>query len=161
VAAIAGDLYFGYFLAIRQMLFVVTPLALLSAAAVESQPQSASVWVGLVLFSTLVAGDIAFLRRPREDWNAAAKLISGAPDRGACVVFVPGDSSLYEFFDSRAAAARCTGPKIESTAEIDVAVNPYDRGELPGVEERLRNAGFSQVETRNSRRPQILVYRRR
>ena len=39
ICAVAADAWFGYFLAIRQMIFVLAPLALLFAAGVEALPR--------------------------------------------------------------------------------------------------------------------------
>jgi hypothetical protein len=162
--AIAGDVFFGYFLAIRQILFIVAPLALLSVLGVESRPRTGSLlterFAGLLLLATLVGGDIAFLRRPRENWAAAARLLSGASDRGACLIFVPDDASLYEFFEPRLGALRCTADQLQHAPEVDVAINPYDAGQTQAAVDRLSGAGFTRTSVRNRQKPEIWVYQR-
>jgi hypothetical protein len=163
--AIAGDLFFGYFLAIRQVLFIVAPLALLSVLGVESRPRTGSIlsdrFAGVVLIATLVAGDIAFLRRPREDWGTAARLLSAAADRGACLAFVPDDSTLYEFFEPRLAASHCHADSLPQVHEVDLAINPYDARQTQAAVDRLTAAGFTRTSVLNPRKPQIYVYQRR
>lgn len=165
VGAIAGDLFFGYFVAIRQVLFLVAPLALLSVLGVESPPRLKQLLTervaGVVLFITLIAGDVSFLRRPREDWGAAAKLLVEAKGRGACVMFVPDSSDLYEFFAPNVSAARCSAENLQQVSEVEVAVNPYDAGQLPATVDRLYNAGFQQTSVLNLRKPEIYVFRRK
>jgi hypothetical protein len=162
--AIAGDLLFGYFVAIRQVLFLVAPLALLSLLGVESRPRSRSLLTnrvaGVVLLLTLIGGDISFLRRPREDWGAAAKLLVEAKGRGACVMFVPDSSDLYEFFEPSVSAARCSAENLQQVSEVEVAVNPYDAGQVPAMVDRLRSVGFERSSVLNLRKPEIYVFRR-
>lgn len=165
IGAIAGDLFFGYFLAIRQMLFLVAPLALLSVVGVESRPRTGSILsdrlVGVALLATLIVGDIAFLRRPREDWGAAAKLLEAAADRGACLMFVPDDSTLYEFFEPRLVASHCRPASLPQAHEVALAINPYDAGQAQSAIDRLAAVGFTRMSVRNPQGPQIYVYRRR
>jgi hypothetical protein len=162
--AFAGDLFFGYFVAIRQVLFLVAPLALLSVLGVESRPHSRSLLTNgvaaVVLLLTLIGGDISFLRRPREDWGAGAKLLVEAKSRGACVMFVPDSSDLYEFFEPSVSAARCTAESLQQVSEVEVAVNPYDAGQVPATVDRLRSAGFERSSVLNLRKPEIYVFRR-
>jgi hypothetical protein len=163
--AIAGDLLFGYFVAIRQVLFIVAPLALLSVLGVESLPRTSSLFPGriaaIVLLATVIVGDISFLRRPREDWEAAARVLAEAANRGACLMFVPDTSSLYEFFQPRVSEARCTTESLQRVSEVDVAINPYDAGQLSSVVERLEVAGFARSAVLNLRKPEIYMFRRR
>lgn len=163
--AIAGDLFFGYFLAIRQVLFVVAPLALLSVLGIESRPRTGSILsdrcAGAVLIATLIIGDIAFLRRPREDWGAAARFLSSAADRGACLMFVPDDSTLYQFFEPRLASLHCRADDLRQVHEVDLAINPYDSAQPQAAVDRLVAAGFTRAAVLNPRKPQIYVYQRR
>ena len=105
ICAVAADAWFGYFLAIRQMIFVLTPLALLVTAGVEAlRPRPAAILTAALLV-TLVVGNISFFRRPRENWRAAAVMLAREP----CVVYSPPDSSnLYVFFVPDLANRKCT-----------------------------------------------------
>ena len=87
VCAVAADAWFGYFLAIRQMIFVLAPLALLFTAGVEALPRRPAAILTAALLITLVVGNISFFRRPREDWRTAAAILASEP---CVVVFTAG-----------------------------------------------------------------------
>ncbi len=76
VCAVAADAWFGYFLAIRQMIFVLAPLALLFTAGVEALPCRPAAILTTALLIALVVGNISFFRRPREDWRTAAVILA-------------------------------------------------------------------------------------
>jgi hypothetical protein len=163
--AITGDLLFGYFVAIRQVLFIMAPLALLSVLGIESLSRAASLLAArvaaAVVFATVVIGNISFLGRPREDWSAAAKLLVAEAGRGACLLFVPETSDLYDFFEPRVAESRCRPESLQHVSEVAVAVNPYDAGQLPATVDRLLSAGFEQTSVLNPRKPEIYLFQRR
>jgi hypothetical protein len=68
---IAGDLAFGYFPAIRQLIFVLTPLVLLFIAGAEVLGPKGGLLAGAFLATCLYA-DVNWFLKPREDWQAAA-----------------------------------------------------------------------------------------
>jgi len=120
VLVIAGDLAFGYFLAIRQMIFVLPPLLLMFAAGTEPLG-----WKGCLLLAAFLAAslyaDVGWFRRPREDWQAAAA--AAVAQKNACISFVPPDAErLYLFFRPELRARECT----TETDSVTLAVSPYD-----------------------------------
>ena len=97
ITALIADAAFGYFPAIRQIIFVLAPLALLFTVGVEALfarwPKAALALAAALLIAGVV-GNVNFFRRPREDWRAAAAVIANEPcvdvfaDRFGSVLFV-------------------------------------------------------------------------
>src|SRR5262249_29983369 len=71
VCVVAADAWFGYYLAVRQLIVVLAPLALLFAAALERMEPRAGIALAAAMTVALIAGDVSFFRRPRENWQAA------------------------------------------------------------------------------------------
>jgi uncharacterized membrane protein len=155
ICAVAADAIFGYFLAIRQMIFVLAPLALLFAVGVESMNRRATAVLAAALVITSLAGNVNFFRRPRENWRTAAALLTAEP----CVVYSPPDSrQLYAFFVPALANRECA-PNPDRVA---LAVSPY--GANNPVEEReqeLTRSGFVKLGELNPATPRIEIYVRR
>ncbi|HEV2201326.1 MAG TPA: hypothetical protein VGR73_16025 [Bryobacteraceae bacterium] len=121
VLAMAGDLTFGYFLAIRQLIFVLPPLLLMFAVGAEPLGWKGCLLVAAFLTASIYA-DVSWFRRPREDWQAAAAAAAVAQEN-ACVTFAPPDAEkLYLFFQPELRARECT---TETDAAM-LAVSPYD-----------------------------------
>ena len=120
VCAVAADVWFGYFLAIRQVIFVLAPLALLFTAGVEGMPRRPAAILTCALLTALVVGNISFFRRPREDWRAAAVILASEP----CVVYLPPDSrNLYAFFAPDLGNRECVPAQQPRVA---LAISPYE-----------------------------------
>ena len=90
----AADAYFGYFLAARQMIFVLVPISVLLAACMEVRRGAWLVPAALLL--AMVYEDVHWIRRPGEGWQAAAAQLKQA----SCTIFVPsGARTMYVFFE--------------------------------------------------------------
>jgi hypothetical protein len=126
--ALLADQVFGYFVAIRQMIFLLAPLAILFAAGVEiltdRWPRLAALFT-CVLAAILIYGNIHLFTMPREDWATAANLLADRTRQGQCVIFLPPDSArLYDFFNPQASSLVC--PSDLATARtIIAAMSPY------------------------------------
>jgi hypothetical protein len=155
ICAVAADASFGYFLAIRQMIFVLAPLALLFAAGVEALSCRAAAILTSALLITLLIGNINFFRRPREDWRTAAIILANEP----CVVYSPPDSrNLYAFFVQDLARRECTPGKQPWVA---LAISPYDSKEsITGHRIELTNSGYKRYAQFNPATPWIEIYTR-
>ena len=156
VCAVAADAWFGYFLAIRQVIFVLTPLALLFTAGVEAlPPRPAAILTGALLI-TLVVASISFFRRPREDWRAAAVILASEP----CVVYSPPDSrNLYAFSVPDLANRECTPGQQPRVA---LAISPYDsKDSVTARQRQLSESGYTQHAKLNPAAPRIEIYTRR
>jgi len=156
ICAVAADAWFGYFLAIRQVIFVLAPLALLFTAGVEALPRRSAVILITALLVTLAVGNISFFRRPREDWRAAAVILANEP----CVVYSPPDSrNLYSFFVADLADRECTP---EHQPRVALAVSPYEsKTAVGGRQRQLMESGYTQRADLNPATPRIEIYQRR
>jgi hypothetical protein len=133
IGALIADSVFGYFLAIRQMIFVLVPLILLAAAGfgrlVETGPTVAWVLLAALFAASVVSNFNFFFLRPRENWAAASEVLNKATSRGDCVIFVPPESlQLYVFFRPELQHHQCAG-NFPREHQIVVAVSPYDSQE--------------------------------
>jgi uncharacterized membrane protein len=156
VCAVAADAWFGYFLAIRQMIFVLAPLALLFTAGVEALPLRSGAILTAALLIALMAGNISFFRRPREDWRAAALILASEP----CVVYSPPDSrNLYAFFVPGLASRECA-PAQQSRAAL--AISPYEsKISVSEQQRKLLQSGYAEHVEFNLATPRIEIYERR
>jgi hypothetical protein len=139
--AFALDFAFGYFFAIRQVIFVLPALALLASAA---RP----VLIVALLAASLVS-DVRMFLGPRDDWDLAARALR---DTGECVVAVPPASMKpYTFFEPLRA---CSGGEPSAVLAVAPGADPADerravielerRGLSPGGSE---SAGGTRIMT--------------
>jgi hypothetical protein len=156
VCAVAADAWFGYFLAIRQMIFVLAPLALLFTAGVEALPRRPAAILTAALLIALVVGNISFFRRPREDWRTAALILAGE----TCVVYSPPDSrNLYAFFVPDLANRECAPGQQQRVA---LAISPYEsKDSVTERQRQLTNSGYAERADFNPATPRIEIYTRR
>jgi mannosyltransferase len=156
VCAVAADAWFGYFLAIRQMIFVLAPLALLFTAGVEALPRRPAAILTGALLIALIAGNISFFRRPREDWRTAAVVLESEP----CIVYSPPDSRLlYAFFVPDLANRECaSGP----APRVALAISPYaPKNSITERQRQLTESGYTERADFNPATPRIEIYTRR
>jgi hypothetical protein len=156
ICAVAADAWFGYFLAIRQMIFVLAPLALLFSAGVEALPRRPAALLTAALLITLVVGNINFFRRPREDWRTAAVILAAE----TCVIYSPPDSrNLYAFFVPDLQRRECAPGQ---QPRIALAISPYEpKDSVIERQRRLTNSGYAERADFNPATPRIEVYVRR
>jgi 4-amino-4-deoxy-L-arabinose transferase-like glycosyltransferase len=156
VCAVAADAWFGYFLAIRQMIFVLAPLALLFTAGVEALPRRPAAILAAALLITLIVGNIGFFRRPREDWRTAAVILANEP----CVVYSPPDSrNLYAFFVPDLQNRQCAPGQ---QARVALAISPYEpKDSVTGRQRQLNISGYEERADFNPATPRIEIYTRR
>ena len=156
VCAAAADAWFGYFLAIRQMIFVLAPLALLFTAGVEALPRRPAVILTAALLITLIVGNISFFLRPREDWRTAAAILTNEP----CVIYSPPDSrNLYVFFVPDLANRECAPGQQPRVA---LAISPSEPKDTVTARQRqLTNSGYEERADFNPATPRIEIYTRR
>ena len=160
LCVVAADVSFGYLLAVRQMIVVLAPLALLFAAGLEGLCQRAAldrraaVALGAALTLTLLAADVNSFRRPRQNWRTAALLLAFEP----CVTCThPANSRpLYAFFVPELATRDC----VPATAtRVALAISPYAvMNPVADVRRQLTAAGFRQQAELNPATPRIEIY---
>jgi hypothetical protein len=143
---------FNYFFAVRQMIYILAPLALLFAAGVESLRGKGRALLALFLVASLYE-DVNWFRKPREDWEAAAWAI---PEQG-CVMFVPADAQLlYTFFRPELAARKCAAA---DPAPVVLAASPYDPGgEREAARRALAGRGLVRASAQTFQGPEVQVW---
>ena len=145
--ALLADGLFGYFLAIRQMIFVLAPLAILFAAGLEfliARWRMPAAIYGCLSIAILIYENVHFFARPREDWKAASNLLAQEGLQGRCAIFLPSDSArLYEFFNPDVSNRPC--PSDLATARVvTVAISPYESAAAQKeLQVHLSGLGFS------------------
>lgn len=143
---------FNYFFAVRQMIYILAPLALLFALGAESLRTKGRALLALFLAASLYE-DVNWFRKPRENWAAAARSI---PEQG-CIMFVPADARLlYTFFRPELAAQVCAAA---DSAPVVLAASPYDPGgEREDAERALASRGLVRASTQSFHGPQVQVW---
>jgi len=149
----AADAYFGYFLAARQMIFVLVPISVLLVACAELR----WAWVvPLALGIAMLYEDVHWIRRPGEGWQAAAAQLKEA----SCTMFVPsGARTLYAFFEPQ--LRECDENTLTTAGSVALAVSPDQPVSLPSeARSKLDLAGYHKVADLRTADPRIELYRR-
>jgi hypothetical protein len=159
VGAIAADRFFVYFLAIRQMIFVLAPLAILFALGAETsllrEWRVAGALLTVALLSASTYEDIHMFNRPHDDFASAAKALAAEQ---TCVIYVPGDSrAYYSFFRPELTSRDCD---LKTAGRVAVAVSPWGRDKSDRVARTLREAGFVKLTQQDLSGPLIEIYGR-
>ena len=149
----AADAYFGYFLAARQMIFVLVPISVLLIACAEVR----WAWrmpVGLCI--AMVYEDVHWIRRPGEGWQAAAAQLKEA----SCTMFVPsGSRTMYVFFEPQ--LRECDENTLTTAGAVGLALSPDQYESVyAGARQKLNQAGFHKVADLRIADPRIELYRR-
>jgi uncharacterized membrane protein len=155
------DGVYGYFLAIRQMIFVVAPLSVIVALAVERGGRLGLV-LGLAFAVAAVWNDVGLFNRPREDWRLAATILKTEVAQGACVLVYPAKSlRFYTFFLPELSQYECSNGGFERKDRIALALDPYGlRQEHFAVEQQVAKSGFFKVRELNAMGPRIEIFQR-
>jgi len=163
VGALAVDWAAGYFLAIRQMIFAVTPLVILFCWGLESLT-SAHRSLGVAVLAVFLAGalyaDVQMFSRPRENWQAAADQLQSEVALGACIVFEPGDfEAYYTFFRPELSSAKCPAENLREYRRVAIAVSPRHYSTALGHREiELTNIGMTRQRGLSSVLPDVEVF---
>jgi len=150
----AADAWFGYFLAARQLIFVLVPISILIAACVEVRGWG---WVlPLALLGAMVYEDARWIRRPGEGWQAAASELREA----SCTIFIPREArTMYLFFQPQLPA--CDGNTLPNVDSIGLALSPDQPGSAyNAARQKLDQAGFRKVADLRAADPRVELYRR-
>jgi hypothetical protein len=159
ICVLVADAAADYFLAIRQMIFVLPPLLLLASDGLSTlmhvAPRRTAALIGaLTIF--FVVQDVRWLLKPRENWQLAATTIKEMrTEHDACTLYAPPDSlSYYAFFEPGLADTVC--PLNQSVpGPVVLAISPYAAPvDFARVEERFsertplvkRTVGMSTIE---------------
>ena len=117
VLALSADALFGYFVATRQILWVLPAIAVLAAQGI---PRKYGYKLVVLLAAFCLWPSFRYFTAPHENWQLAADALAAEVRRGACVVVVPNEQAYsYEFFRPELADASCPAPRTV------VAFTPY------------------------------------
>jgi len=162
IGAVTANLALGYFLAIRQVIYVLLPLSLLAALCIEELLRSGkpvevllvAALAGLALFE-----DARLFTRPRENWEAAAALLAEESTGTNCVISVPSSSwELYQFFQPKLLQTSCLDNE-QSYSSIVVAVSPYEsQALLSATVQQFQSHGWMRIGERTFNGPRILYF---
>ena len=149
----AADAYFGYFLAARQMIFVLVPISVLLIACAEVR------WAWLIpvgLCIAMVYEDVRWIQRPGEGWQTAAAQIKDA----SCTIFIPsGARTMYVFFEPQ--IRECDENTLTTGSSVALALSPDQYESVyAGARQKLDQAGFRKVADVRVANPRIELYRR-
>ncbi len=160
---VLADVLFNYFLATRQLITVLIPLALLSAAGLEqlwlrNARFAATVCTAFALI--LLAGTIQFFRRPRENWQTASAQLKLVANRGGCLVFAPASSeTLYTFFVPDLSGHSCPADSLAGHAPVALAKSPYgSSADYAQDLQQLAVAGYRQIRELNGQEPKVYLF---
>ena len=155
ITALIADAAFGYFPAIRQIIFVLAPLALLFAVGVEGLftrwPKAALILAAALLIAGVI-GNVNFFRRPREDWRAAAAILASEP----CVMYSPpGSGPYYSFFIPELAGRDCA----DAAPRVALVISPYAlNNAFANRQRQLTDAGYAKRAEFNPATPRVEIY---
>ncbi len=163
VCVLVTDLTFGYFFAVRQIMFILVPIFVLAASGIENLLYERQRSVLAVLISVLVVGSVVknvrYFSDQSEDWGAAAISLKAVVSKGACLKYVgTDDPRFYNFFDSSLAEHICPGRLLKGQP---VAV-PFTRytavKNLEQTKADLLKSGFKPQNTVQAGGTTLVVY---
>jgi uncharacterized membrane protein len=161
VLAIAADAAIGYFLAIRQMIYVTPFLAVLCGIGAARLLETRSLWaysLATALFLVMIGGDFHYFLKPHENWEQAARYLDHEISNGShCLIVVPpGSIRFYSFFAPQLASN--ITPDYRSCNRLTVAISPYDMKSRESVAQ-LERAGYRLVSQTSFNGPRVFEYR--
>jgi hypothetical protein len=147
IAVPLANIAFDYFFAVRQLIYILPALVILMAAARG--------WIAYTLSAAfLVAAcysNTMWLLHPREDWQAAAAVVSEQVSQGACVRFVSDSAKLFAYFRPELRDVHCTGSRVV------LASSTYEPTHA-ATAAALERQGYSRQSTRTFNGPIIEVW---
>lgn len=152
VGVFAADAVFDYFLAARQMLWILPPAALLASAA----QRPAGVALAVLLLAVSLYKSAMYFSSREEDWDAAARALAVEVQRGACLeLATPGTLVYLQFFVPHLGRAAC------DSSTVVAAITPYTAaGEREALLRRLEAEGYATRATRRAGGTTLVLLRR-
>lgn len=165
LCALLVDLVMGYFLAIRQMIFVLPALAVLASFGLEElflQRRRLAILSAVAVFGIMLYSDVRWFWKPRDDWQQAASLLSARVSQGACVISIPDDAvHLTAFFRPELVDHQCTAQNLHQDQIISVLVSPFASStQINESETYLYRLGFTKSRVLNSQQPRVEEFSR-
>lgn len=164
ILSLVGDFVAHYFVAIRQMIFVLVPLVIMASCGLTSVSQKSrrlALSMGTVLIAILLYGDLKLFLKPREDWQAASATLRILAFEGACIVFAPDVSEeYYTFFAPDLRLHLCESNLAHTPRRIALAISPYDEQSGVSVQATLSRLSYVKSYVASVATPKIVVFRR-
>ena len=162
ICVLVVDFNFGYFLAIRQMIFILPPLVILASDGLSFLLHSAQLKTAIataLIAIVLMGADLAWLLKPREDWSLAANAIEKLQEEySACTLIVPPSSiKYYAFFEPHLAKSACPSNSV-GTESVILVIAPYS-DEMDRANMQARLNGKHNVDTQVIGMSTVQVFR--
>ncbi|HXM44293.1 MAG TPA: glycosyltransferase family 39 protein [Bryobacteraceae bacterium] len=160
------DYLFGYFVAIRQMIFILPGIALLAGGGVEyiaaKLGGSIEAAFALLILTTSLVYDVRWLMRPREDWKTATTALRRSVDSGACALLAPERTAqIFLFFDPGLLHRLYSeASDFSQCPRVAVAVLPRDLETSTAIARRLSARGFRQSQVIFAGEPAVRLFSR-
>jgi mannosyltransferase len=155
VFILCGDAWFGYFIAARQIIWILPAVAILAAAAIEHYPRAGFAFA-IVLAIVCIRQSIVFFRSPSENWQLAANAIADRVQKGDCLFVAPPEQlTLYRFFHPELGTGHCDMRSV--VLAITPAATATQRGTATAG---LLSAGYQQQCQKTVGRSNIVLFRR-
>jgi 4-amino-4-deoxy-L-arabinose transferase-like glycosyltransferase len=152
---LCGDAWFGYFIAARQIIWILPAVAILAAAGIE-QNRRAGLALAIMLAIICLRQSIVFFRSPGEDWQMAANVLADQVHQGNCLLVAPPQHApLYEFFHPELGSEPCNASKIV-LAITPAATSAQRRISIT----KLISAGYRASNARMVGRSEIVLFHR-
>lgn len=157
-----ANIAFHYFFAVRQMIYVLAPLALLFVFGIEHWGRRGCLLLAALL-AAFVFEDVKWVTKPREDWAAAAE--RAATVQASCIAFVPLDAEIfYGYMRPELVSRQCPlGPPADR-GPVVLAISPaqYDPDNAyTAVREALIAQGYAQQSSDDFTGPRVELWRAR
>ena len=149
--ALLADSLSGYFVAIRQVIFILPSIALLVCFGVEYITRRMGGRIAVVaaaaVLTVSLTHDVLWFSRPREDWKSAADLLSQSVRGGACALLVPERTAqIFLFFHPNLIQHLYSeASDLSACSQVAVAVMPHDPQDSTNLAERLDYLGFRRI----------------
>jgi hypothetical protein len=151
--AILADAASGYFVAARQILWILPAVAVAAALGAERRPRPGRAVVA-ILTAICVWYSYRYFTAPHDNFEKAADTMMAEVKQGACIAVVPAhDRPLYEFFRPEIADANCLSPRVL------LVTSPYTTpAEKQAGVARLMESSYRQESVSTVGRSEISVF---
>ena len=163
--SLLADSASGYFVAIRQVIFILPSMALLICLGVDYIARRAGGRIALVaailLLAINLAYDVRWFSKPREDWQRAADAVNEAAHQGACAVLVPERTAQIFLFFHPSLVHNIYGDEADFSTcpQVVIAMSHYSK-KWPDIASRLAGLGFKQSGVISAAEPTLTVFSR-
>ena len=143
------DHLFGYFFAIRQVIFILPSMVLLGGDGIEyvASKMGGLVATGLIflILTTSIVYDVGWFTRPREDWKAATTILRQSVDSGACALLAPDlNPQIFLFFAPDLLHRFSDASNISGCTQIAIVDTPSAAPYSATIARQLTDAGLRQ-----------------